>query len=102
MESGVLFRQNPAMAGAKRRSWVAEFPAQVQLSKPVPRAGLQPVSFLLTGCNGCCLHPVEKNVVLRWPSLRRPLDVLFLVTSLALTVYVLVPEIWGNSKTKDY
>jgi hypothetical protein len=40
--------------------------------------------------------------VLRWPSLRRPLDVLFLVTSLALTVYVLVPEIWGNGKTKDY
>ena len=40
--------------------------------------------------------------MLRWPSLRRPLDVLFLVTSLALTVYVLVPEIWGNGKTKDY
>ena len=47
------------------------------------------------------LHP-RKNLVLRWPSLRRPLDVLFLVTSLALTVYVLVPEIWGNGKTKDY
>jgi hypothetical protein len=40
--------------------------------------------------------------VLRWPSLRRPLDVLFLVTSVALTVYVLVPEVWGNGKTKDY
>jgi hypothetical protein len=40
--------------------------------------------------------------VLRWPSLRRPLDVLFLVTCVALTVYVLVPEIWGNGKTKDY
>jgi hypothetical protein len=40
--------------------------------------------------------------VLRWPSLRRPLDVLFLVTSVALTVYVLIPEIWGNGKTKDY
>jgi hypothetical protein len=40
--------------------------------------------------------------VLRWPSLRRPLDVLFLVTSLALTAYVLFPEIWGNGKTKDY
>ncbi|MEA2820160.1 MAG: hypothetical protein QOJ86_2164, partial [Bradyrhizobium sp.] len=40
--------------------------------------------------------------MLRWPSLRRPLDVLFIATSLALTVYVLVPEIWGNGKTKDY
>src|SRR4051794_19016811 len=45
---------------------------------------------------------MRKNLVLRWPSLRRPLDVLFLVTSLALTLYVLVPEIWGNGKTKDY
>src|ERR1700710_1093937 len=66
-------------------------------------AGLQPVSFLLTEENGrrCCLHP-RKNLVLRWPSLRRPLDVLFLATSVALTVYVLVPEVWGNGKTKDY
>jgi Glycosyltransferase family 87 len=40
--------------------------------------------------------------VLRWPSLRRPLDVLFLVTCVALTVYVLVPEMFGNGKTKDY
>src|SRR3954451_24346813 len=45
---------------------------------------------------------MRKNLVLRWPSLRRPLDVLFLVTSLALTAYVLFPEIWGNGKTKDY
>src|SRR3954466_9170126 len=45
---------------------------------------------------------MRKNLVLRWPSLRRPLDVLFLVTSLALTLYVLVPEIWGTGKTKDY
>jgi Glycosyltransferase family 87 len=40
--------------------------------------------------------------VLRWPSLRRPLDVLYLVTCLALTAHVLVPEIWGHGKTKDY
>jgi hypothetical protein len=50
------------------------------------------------------LLPVHggKNLVLRWPSLRRPLDVLFLVTCVALTVYVLIPEIWGTGKTKDY
>src|SRR3954467_4564222 len=45
---------------------------------------------------------MRKNLVLRWPSLRRPLDVLFLVTCLALTIYVLAPEIWGHGKTKDY
>lgn len=39
----------------------------------------------------------------RYPSLRNPLDVLFLVCSLALTADVLVPEIWGSmGKTKDY
>ena len=40
--------------------------------------------------------------VLRYPSLRRPLDLLFLVCCIALTADVLVPEIWGNGKTKDY
>jgi hypothetical protein len=40
--------------------------------------------------------------VLRWPSLRQPLDVLFLLTCLLLTAVVLVPEIWGHGKTKDY
>jgi hypothetical protein len=40
--------------------------------------------------------------VLRSPSLRRPLDVLFLVCCIALTADVLVPEIWGSGKTKDY
>jgi len=40
--------------------------------------------------------------VLRWPSLRALLDVLFLVCCVALTADVLVPEIWGNGKTKDY
>jgi hypothetical protein len=40
--------------------------------------------------------------VLRWPSLRRPLDVVFLITCIALTADVLVPEIWGHGKTKDY
>jgi hypothetical protein len=39
---------------------------------------------------------------LRWPSLRKPLDVLFLLCCVALTADVLVPEIWGNGKTKDY
>ena len=40
--------------------------------------------------------------MLRCPSLRAPLDVLFLVCCVALTADVLVPEIWGNGKTKDY
>jgi hypothetical protein len=40
--------------------------------------------------------------VLRWPSLRQPLDVLFLVTCVLLTADVLVPEIFGHGKTKDY
>ena len=40
--------------------------------------------------------------MLRWPSLRRPLDVVFLVACIALTADVLIPQIWGNGKTKDY
>ena len=40
--------------------------------------------------------------MLRYPSLRRPLDILFLICCIALTADVLVPEIWGNGKTKDY
>jgi len=40
--------------------------------------------------------------VLKYPSLRAPLDVLFLVCCIALTADVLGPEIWGNGKTKDY
>jgi Glycosyltransferase family 87 len=34
--------------------------------------------------------------------LRAPLDLLFLVCCIALTADVLVPEIWGSGKTKDY
>jgi hypothetical protein len=40
--------------------------------------------------------------VLRTPSLRAPLDILFLVCCIALTFDVLGPEIWGSGKTKDY
>jgi hypothetical protein len=40
--------------------------------------------------------------VLRYPSLRAPLDILFLVCCIALTADVLGPEIFGNGKTKDY
>ena len=40
--------------------------------------------------------------MLRYPSLRAPLDLLFLVCCIALTADVLVPEIWGSGKTKDY
>jgi hypothetical protein len=39
---------------------------------------------------------------LRYPSLRAPLDLLFLVCCIALMADVLVPEIWGSGKTKDY
>ena len=40
--------------------------------------------------------------MLRYPSFRKPLDILFLLCCLVLTADVLVPEIWGNGKTKDY
>ncbi|HET7887536.1 MAG TPA: glycosyltransferase family 87 protein [Bradyrhizobium sp.] len=40
--------------------------------------------------------------MLRLPSLRAPLDVLFLVCCLILTADVLGPEIFGHGKTKDY
>ena len=40
--------------------------------------------------------------MLRYPSLRAPLDILFLVCCIGLTADVLVPEIWGSGKTKDY
>lgn len=40
--------------------------------------------------------------MLRTPSLRKPLDILFLLCCLALTADILVPEIWGHGKTKDY
>jgi Glycosyltransferase family 87 len=40
--------------------------------------------------------------VLRYPSLRAPLDILFLVCCLVLTADVLGPEILGSGKTKDY
>src|SRR3954451_127003 len=43
-----------------------------------------------------------KVCVLRTPSLRAPLDILFLICCVALTADVLVPEIWGSGKTKDY
>ncbi len=40
--------------------------------------------------------------MLKYPSLRAPLDILFLVCCLLLTADVLVPEIFGSGKTKDY
>ncbi len=40
--------------------------------------------------------------MLRYPSLRAPLDMLFLICCIALTADVLAPEIWGHGKTKDY
>ena len=40
--------------------------------------------------------------MLRTPSLRAPLDILYLVCCIALTLDVLGPEIWGSGKTKDY
>src|SRR3569833_3669801 len=44
----------------------------------------------------------EPSRVLRWPSLRAPVDILFLVCCLLLIADVLVPEIWGHGKSKDY
>lgn len=40
--------------------------------------------------------------MLRYPSLRAPIDILFLVCCIVLTADVLGPEILGNGKTKDY
>ena len=40
--------------------------------------------------------------MLRYPSLRAPIDILFLICCIGLTADVLVPEIWGSGKTKDY
>ena len=40
--------------------------------------------------------------MLRYPSLRAPLDVLFLICCIVLSADVLGPEIFGNGKTKDY
>ena len=40
--------------------------------------------------------------MLRYPSLRAPLDILFLVCCIVLTADVLGPEIWGSGKSKDY
>ena len=40
--------------------------------------------------------------MLRYPSLRFPIDVLFLICCIVLTADVLVPEVWGSGKTKDY
>src|SRR5438132_6446066 len=40
--------------------------------------------------------------VLRYPSWRAPLDWLFLLCVIVVTADVLVPEIFGNGKTKDY
>src|ERR1700712_4138730 len=39
---------------------------------------------------------------LRWPSLRVPVDILFLICCVILMGDVLAPEIWGSGKTKDY
>jgi hypothetical protein len=39
---------------------------------------------------------------LRWPSLRAPVDILFLICCVILIGDVLVPEIWGHGKSKDY
>jgi glycosyl transferase family 87 len=44
----------------------------------------------------------EAAPVLRYPSWREPLDWLFFFCVLLLTADVLVPEIFGNGKTKDY
>ncbi len=47
-------------------------------------------------------HSPDKLGALRRPSLRAPLDLLFLFCCVLLTADVLVPEIFGHGKTKDY
>jgi len=44
----------------------------------------------------------DKSRVLRWPSVRAPVDILFFLCCILLTADVLVPELWGSGKTKDY
>ncbi|UFZ06774.1 DUF2029 domain-containing protein [Bradyrhizobium ontarionense] len=44
----------------------------------------------------------EKSRVLRWPSPRVPVDLLFFLCCILLAGDVLVPELWGSGKTKDY
>ncbi len=46
--------------------------------------------------------PLAKPDAPRRPSLRAPLDLLFLLCCLILTADVLGPEIFGHGKTKDY
>jgi hypothetical protein len=46
--------------------------------------------------------PPNKPGALRSLSLRAPLDILFLLCCVLLTADVLVPEIFGHGKTKDY
>jgi hypothetical protein len=66
-------------------------------------AGLQINSAAATKRGELSPAMIERQIfVLRWPSLRRQLDVLFIVACIVLTADVLVPEIWGNGKTKDY
>src|SRR5437868_2369554 len=57
----------------------------------------------------CCCYEPPRNIVcpeitrmLRWPSFRRSPDILFMVACIGLVADVLVPEIWGHGKTKDY
>jgi len=52
----------------------------------------------------CCgdIDFFGKTFVLRYPSLRAPLDILFLICCIVLTADVLGPEIFGHGKTKDY
>jgi hypothetical protein len=47
-------------------------------------------------------QPPHRSGALRAPSLRAPLDLLFLFCCLILTADVLGPEIFGRGKTKDY
>src|SRR5258708_37138596 len=66
--------------------------------------GLQAGVFLITEARARWGNPFDCEIALvpRYPSLRAPLDILFLVACLVLTADVLVPEILGHGKTKDY
>ncbi|MES1149498.1 MAG: glycosyltransferase family 87 protein [Bradyrhizobium guangdongense] len=43
-----------------------------------------------------------QDPVLRWPTLRRPTDILFYAVSILLVADVLIPEIFRDGKSKDY
>jgi hypothetical protein len=103
-------RQPPAVISRLRRSAAASGLARIGRSRTLDGANVNDVRRFaapgLSDNSGAArsgsLRDSEIALVLRYPSLRSPLDILFLLACIALTADVLVPEIWGHGKTKDY